>query len=48
MGTINILEAVRYNKIGKIIYAASSSCYGIQKFPTYENSTIDTKYPYTF
>ena len=49
MGTINILEAVRYNKISKIIYAASSSCYGIpKKFPTYENSTIDTKYPYAF
>ena len=43
MGTINILEAVGYNKIGKIIYAASSSCYGIPKnFLIYENSTIDT------
>ncbi len=46
-GTLNVLEAMRYNKVKKIIYAASSSCYGIpKKYPTNENSSIDTKYPY--
>ena len=35
MGTIKILEAMRHNNIKKIIYAASSSCYGIpKKYPT--------------
>ena len=49
MGTINILEAARYNKINKIIYSASSSCYGIPlRYPTYENGKIDPKYPYAF
>mgnify|MGYP001445267978 CR=1 FL=1 len=49
MGTINILEAARYNKINKIIYSASSSCYGIpKKYPTYEDGKIDPKYPYAF
>ncbi len=49
MGTINILEAARYNKINKIIYSASSSCYGIpKKYPTFENGKIDPKYPYAF
>ena len=49
IGTINILEAMRYNKIKKIIYTASSSCYGIQKkYPTDEKSFIDTRYPYAF
>lgn len=47
--TINLLEIMREKKIKKIIYAASSSCYGIpQKFPTNENSNIDTRYPYSF
>ena len=49
MGTLNILEAMRKNKVNKIIYAASSSCYGIPKsFPTKENSNIDPQYPYSF
>ena len=48
-GTINILEAMRYNGIKKIIYAASSSCYGIPKvYPTNELSEIDVRYPYAF
>ena len=46
-GTLNILECVKVNKVKKIIYSASASCYGIpKKFPTSENSEIDTKYPY--
>tara|TARA_B100001057_G_scaffold499760_1_gene611667 strand:- start:364 stop:1356 length:993 start_codon:yes stop_codon:yes gene_type:complete len=46
-GTINILESMKINKVKKIIYAASSSCYGIpNKFPTNENSPLDPRYPY--
>ncbi len=49
MGTIKILEAMRHNNIEKIIYAASSSCYGIpKKYPTSENEKINTQYPYAF
>tara|TARA_X000000950_G_scaffold249658_1_gene309727 strand:- start:654 stop:1634 length:981 start_codon:yes stop_codon:yes gene_type:complete len=46
-GTLNILEASRKGKIKKILYSASSSCYGIPtRYPTNENQTIDPKYPY--
>jgi len=46
-GTINILESMKINKVKKIVYAASSSCYGIpKKFPTNENSPLDPRYPY--
>ena len=46
-GTLNVLEASRKHKIKKLLYAASSSCYGIPKtYPTKENEKIDTKYPY--
>jgi UDP-glucose 4-epimerase len=46
-GTFNILEAMREYKINKIIYTASSSCYGIpSSYPTSESEKIDTKYPY--
>ena len=49
MGTVNILEAMRKNKVKKIIYAASSSCYGIpKKFPTDEKTLINPMYPYSF
>ncbi len=49
MGTLNILEGMRKYKVKKIIYAASSSCYGIPKvFPTQENSNINPQYPYAF
>ena len=34
-GTLNILEAMRKHNVKKIIYAASSSCYGIPKKNTY-------------
>lgn len=47
IGTLNILEAARNTKIKKLIYAASSSCYGIpKKFPTSESDKIDLKHPY--
>lgn len=46
--TLNILKCVKEYKIKKIIYAASSSCYGIpKKYPTSENEKIDCKYPYS-
>ncbi len=49
IGTMNVLEAMRKNKVKRIIYAASSSCYGIPKrYPTNENEKINPKYPYAF
>ena len=46
MGTVNLLEAMRKNNVKKIIYAASSSCYGIpKKYPTNENAEINPLYP---
>lgn len=49
MGTMNVLECMRKNRVNKIIYAASSSCYGIpKKYPTPEKQKIDPKYPYAF
>lgn len=49
IGTMNVLEAMRAKKVNKIIYAASSSCYGLPKiFPTKETESIDTRYPYSF
>ncbi len=47
IGTLNILEASKKSKIKKLIYAASSSCYGNpKKFPTSETDKIDFKHPY--
>ena len=47
LGTLNVIEAAKKTKIKKLIYAASSSCYGTQKsFPTSEKSKIDLKHPY--
>jgi UDP-glucose 4-epimerase len=46
-GTINVLESMRKYKVKKIVYAASSSCYGISKyFPTSEKNITHPKYPY--
>lgn len=47
LGTKNVLNTCILNKIPKIIYSASSSCYGIpSKYPTTENEKIDPRYPY--
>ena len=47
IGTLNIVKAAKKIKIKKLIYAASSSCYGTPKnFPTSEKSKIDLKHPY--
>jgi UDP-glucose 4-epimerase len=46
-GTLNVINASKNKKIKKLVYAASASCYGLpKKFPTDENSKIDTRYPY--
>ena len=47
IGTKNLVETAIKYKVKKIIYAASSSCYGIpKKYPTDESSKNDPKYPY--
>jgi len=46
-GTFNILEASREAGVKKIVYAASSSSYGIpDKYPTSESANIRPQYPY--
>ena len=47
-GTLSIVNIARSNpNLKKLIYAASSSCYGIPKeVPTSENCPIDLRYPY--
>jgi len=47
LGTQNLLNACVKHKIRKIVYTASSSCYGIPKYyPTNEKQSIETLYPY--
>ena len=49
IGTVNVLECMRNNNVKKIIYSASSSCYGLaKKLPTKESDLIDCRYPYAF
>jgi UDP-glucose 4-epimerase len=45
-GTIKVCEGARHNSIKKLVYAASSSCYGLAEVPTNENAEISLKYPY--
>ena len=46
-GTLNILEACRTNDVGRVVYTASSSCYGDDApVPTNEVDLTDPKYPY--
>jgi UDP-glucose 4-epimerase len=46
-GTFNVIQACKHGNVKKIIYAASSSCYGIpDSFPTAEISAIKPQYPY--
>ncbi len=46
-GTVRVLEAARCANVEKLVYAASSSCYGIaEELPTTESATIDPQYPY--
>jgi len=46
-GTFNILESSRASGVKKIIYAASSTCYGIpDNYPTNEKADIRPQFPY--
>lgn len=45
-GTVKVLEAARAAKVEKVVYAASSSCYGLAATPTVENHPIQPQYPY--
>ncbi|MBP9841512.1 MAG: SDR family oxidoreductase [Simkaniaceae bacterium] len=46
-GTFNVLECARAKGIKRLIYAASSSCYGLaESFPTPETAAISPQYPY--
>jgi UDP-glucose 4-epimerase len=46
-GTINVLEACRKYSVEKIVYSASSSCYGIPDiYPTPETAEPRPQYPY--
>ncbi len=47
LGTMYVLEAARSAGVKKLVYAASSSCYGIpDKYPTPETAEIRPQYPY--
>lgn len=46
-GTLHMAEFARARKISKLVFAASSSCYGIpESFPTPESAVISPQYPY--
>ena len=47
VGTFNVARLASQNKVKRVIYAASSSCYGIpESFPTTEEAVCDPQYPY--
>jgi UDP-glucose 4-epimerase len=46
MGTVKVLECARHAKARKLVYAASSSCYGLADVPTREDAPIQPEYPY--
>lgn len=46
-GTFAVLEAVRKHAVKRLVYVASSSCYGIpDRYPTPEETPADPQYPY--
>ncbi|HKZ06982.1 MAG TPA: NAD-dependent epimerase/dehydratase family protein [Methylomirabilota bacterium] len=46
-GTLAVLEAARRARVRKLVYAASSSCYGLAtELPTTEDAPIRPEYPY--
>lgn len=48
-GTLCVAEASRLSGVKKLVYSASSSCYGIPSiYPTPETVGFDPKYPYSF
>jgi UDP-glucose 4-epimerase len=46
MGTVKVLEAARHAGARKLVYAASSSCYGLAQVPTPEDAPLQPQYPY--
>jgi UDP-glucose 4-epimerase len=45
-GTVRVLECARHARVAKLVYAGSSSCYGVAATPTREDHPIDPQYPY--
>jgi UDP-glucose 4-epimerase len=46
-GSYAVAEAARHNGVSRLVYAASSSCYGIpDTYPTPEGAAINPRYPY--
>ncbi len=46
-GTLSVVEAARQAGVGRFVYAASASCYGIpEDHPTPESARIQPQYPY--
>jgi UDP-glucose 4-epimerase len=45
-GTVRVLEAARHARAEKLVYAASSSCYGRAEAPTGEDHPIAAEHPY--
>jgi UDP-glucose 4-epimerase len=45
-GTVRVLEGAREAGVRKLIYAASSSCYGLADVPTREDHPIRPEHPY--
>src|ERR1700752_5383743 len=46
-GTFCVLEAARRHGVKRLVYVASSSCYGIPAhYPTAETAAADPRYPY--
>jgi UDP-glucose 4-epimerase len=46
-GTFSVLQAARAHGVDRLVYVASSSCYGIPtSYPTPETAVIDCRYPY--
>lgn len=45
-GTVRVLECARASGVTKLVYAASSSCYGLADTPTREDHPIAPMHPY--
>jgi UDP-glucose 4-epimerase len=46
-GTASVMEAARNARVHRVVYAASSSCYGIpDRYPTAETAQARPQYPY--
>ncbi len=46
LGTVRVLECARSAGVQKLVYAASSSCYGLAAVPTSEDHPIAPEHPY--